>query len=85
MRAQWDSDREPTWVKRRGSTEDAARTISVTNKYFLNEGLESAWNRVVGIVVQPGVEFGDDKVFKYKREEAKDLSRKITEYDRLVF
>lgn len=65
--------------------EDAARTISVTKKYFLDEGLDSAWSRVVGVVVQPGVEFGDDKVFKYKQEEAKDLSRKITEYDTLVF
>ncbi len=64
---------------------DAARTISVTKQYFFDEGLESAWSRVVGVVVQPGVEFGDDQVFKYKREEAKDLSRRITEYDKLVF
>ena len=43
--------------------EDAARTISITKQHFLDEGLESAWSRVVGIVVQPGVEFGDDQVF----------------------
>lgn len=65
--------------------EDAARTITITKEYFMKAGLNEAWNRVIGLVVQPGVEFGDDKVFNYHREQAKGLSDKILEFDRLVF
>ncbi len=65
--------------------EDAASTIAVTKEHFLKEGLSDAWSRVTGVVVQPGVEFGDDRVFNYQREKAKGLSRLITGYDNLVF
>tara|TARA_R110002050_G_scaffold300778_1_gene472538 strand:- start:7285 stop:8607 length:1323 start_codon:yes stop_codon:yes gene_type:complete len=64
---------------------DAAQTIGVTKKYFTNAGLADAWERVIGVVVQPGVEFGDDQVFNYQRENAKVLSEKILEFDHLVF
>jgi len=64
---------------------DAAQTIAVTKKHFTNTGLTDAWERVVGVVVQPGVEFGDDQVFKYQREKANGLSEKIMEFDHLVF
>jgi D-tagatose-1,6-bisphosphate aldolase subunit GatZ/KbaZ len=57
--------------------EDARQTIEVTHKAFLREGLESAWERVSAVVVQPGVEFGDDFVLPYKPEAARDLSRFI--------
>jgi len=65
--------------------EEAVKTIEITRKYFLNADLEDAWNRVTGVVVQPGVEFGDDQVFNYRHEHAIDLSRKILEYDNLVY
>lgn len=64
---------------------DAKETIAVTHKYFLKEGLEEAWKRVIGVVVQPGVEFSDDQIFEFKPENAKDLSQNILEYDRLVY
>ena len=67
------------------SPEDAARTISITKKHLLDEGLESAWRRVVGVVVHPGVEFGDNQIFKYKREETKNLNKIISNYEKLVF
>ena len=57
--------------------EDARRTIEVTREAFLREGLAEAWERVIGVVVQPGVEFGDDFVLAYQPEAAKDLSRFI--------
>ena len=57
--------------------EDARQTIEVTREAFYREGLQSAWERVVGVVVQPGVEFGDDFVLKYQPEKAKELSRFI--------
>ena len=67
------------------SPEDAAKTISVTHKYFKAAGLSDAWERVIGVVVQPGVEFGDDQIFQYQRENAKELSKKIKTYDHLVY
>ncbi len=57
--------------------EDARQTIEVTREAFVREGLEPAWERVIAVVVQPGVEFGDDFVLPYKPEAAKDLSRFI--------
>ena len=65
--------------------EDVEKTISITHKHFLEAGLAEAWERVTGVVVQPGVEFGDDWVAGYQREKAKALSHKITQFDRLVF
>ena len=65
--------------------EDAVRTIEVTRQSFFDVGLTDAWDRVVAVVVQPGVEYGDDRVFKYNRALAGELSGKITEYDKLVY
>lgn len=64
---------------------DTVKTIRITKEYFMKAGLEDAWKRVFGVVVQPGVEFGDDQVFHYQREKAKELSEKIMEFDQLVF
>jgi len=55
--------------------EDARRTLEVTRTAFLREGLEAAWERVIALVVQPGVEFGDDFVLDYNPEAARDLVR----------
>jgi D-tagatose-1,6-bisphosphate aldolase subunit GatZ/KbaZ len=57
--------------------EDARQTIEITREAFYREGLQSAWERVIAVVVQPGVEFGDDFVLEYKPEKAKELSRFI--------
>lgn len=65
--------------------EDATETIAVTKKKFLEMGLDEAWGRVVGVVVQPGVEFSDDQIFEFQPEKAKDLSENILAYDRLVY
>jgi D-tagatose-1,6-bisphosphate aldolase subunit GatZ/KbaZ len=64
---------------------DAEETIRVTKRAFFKENLEEAWKRVVGVVVQPGVEFGDDQIFGYKRQKAKSLSNKILEFENLVY
>jgi len=54
--------------------EDVKQTIEVTREAFLGEGLESAWERVIGVVVQPGVEFGDDFVLPYQPETTRRIS-----------
>jgi D-tagatose-1,6-bisphosphate aldolase subunit GatZ/KbaZ len=53
--------------------EDAQRTLDVTHAAFMEAGLESAWERVIALVVQPGVEFGGDFVLDYVPEAACDL------------
>jgi len=56
---------------------DVGQTIQVTREAFLREGLAEAWEKVMGVVVQPGVEFGDDFVLPYNPDAAKELSRFI--------
>ena len=53
---------------------DVRETIEIHRQAFLALGLESAWERVIAVVVQPGVEFGDDFVLPYQPDQARDLS-----------
>jgi D-tagatose-1,6-bisphosphate aldolase subunit GatZ/KbaZ len=64
---------------------DVRRTIEVTQAAFQHEGLESAWERVQAVVVQPGVEFGDDFVIDYQPAAAASLVRFIETQPGLVF
>jgi len=54
--------------------EDVREAIEIHRKAFYELGLQSAWERVIGVVVQPGVEFGDDFVLLYQPQAAKELS-----------
>jgi D-tagatose-1,6-bisphosphate aldolase subunit GatZ/KbaZ len=57
------------------TVEDAGRTIEATKHAFVKAHLESAWERVIALVVQPGVEFGDDFILDYKPLAAIGLAR----------
>ena len=57
--------------------EDARQTVEVTRDAFLREGLAEAWEKVIGLVVQPGVEFGDEMIHAYQSEAARALSEFI--------
>lgn len=48
------------------SPADVERTLGVFRETFLAHGLNDAWSRVVGLVIQPGVEFGDAMVHDYQ-------------------
>ena len=65
--------------------DDAERTIAVTKQAFIEKGLQSTWERVIGVVVQPGIEFGNTQVFDYNRQKAKPLSALIEKYENLVY
>ena len=65
--------------------EDAEETIQVTKDAFVKRGLGQAWERVIALVVQPGVEFGDDFVLEYNPVQASGLSHFIESCDHLVF
>ncbi len=51
----------------------AQRTLEVHRQAFASEGLAAAWNRVLAMVVQPGVEFDHDSVVEYDAEKARNL------------
>jgi D-tagatose-1,6-bisphosphate aldolase subunit GatZ/KbaZ len=57
------------------SVDDARRTLEAMHTAFVEAKLESAWDRVIAVVVQPGVEFGDDFIQDYNPDLAQDLVR----------
>ena len=61
------------------SPEHLKHTLAVAEEAFRSRGLQSAWERVIAVVVQPGVEFGDSSVFHYDPEKARALSRYAVE------
>jgi D-tagatose-1,6-bisphosphate aldolase subunit GatZ/KbaZ len=63
----------------------AQATIDAHRRAFERHGLEAAWARVVGLVVQPGVEFDHHHVIDYVRSRATELSRSIESVPGVVF
>jgi len=60
-------------------------TLEAHRSAFAGKGLQGVWRRVVGLVVQPGVEFDHHKVIDYDRDEARLLSQRIVSEPNLVF
>ena len=56
------------------STTNLARTIAITKEAFAARGLHQAWERVIAVVVQPGVEFGNATVIPYDASRTKKLA-----------
>jgi D-tagatose-1,6-bisphosphate aldolase subunit GatZ/KbaZ len=65
--------------------EDAERGLDLTREAFARRGLDRAWRRVLAQVVQPGVEFGDEVVYPYRRGAAAGLRSFSERQERLVF
>jgi D-tagatose-1,6-bisphosphate aldolase subunit GatZ/KbaZ len=57
--------------------ESVKETIALHHHAFRRHALDSAWERVIAIVVQPGVEFGDDFILEYDPGKAEGLKRLI--------
>jgi D-tagatose-1,6-bisphosphate aldolase subunit GatZ/KbaZ len=66
------------------TVESTHQTLEFTRKAFLDENLGSAWERVSALVVNPGIEFGDDFVLPYKPSAAAALS-KFIEREAMVY
>jgi D-tagatose-1,6-bisphosphate aldolase subunit GatZ/KbaZ len=64
---------------------DAERGLDLTREAFARRGLDRAWPRVLALVVQPGVEFGDEVVYPYRRGAAAGLRSFSESQERLVF
>jgi D-tagatose-1,6-bisphosphate aldolase subunit GatZ/KbaZ len=63
----------------------AYATIAAHRLAFMRHGLKEAWQRVVGLVVQPGVEFDNYQVIDYQRAKAAALSQSIVPVAGIVF
>jgi D-tagatose-bisphosphate aldolase class II non-catalytic subunit len=65
--------------------ESVAATFAIHQRAFARLGQDEAFARVIGLVVQPGVEFGHDDVIHYDPAKARDLSRALADHPGIVF
>ncbi len=55
-------------------------TITASREAWEAAGLSDAWERVVAVVVQPGIEFGDYGVHEYRRADFCELASVVSDY-----
>lgn len=67
------------------STASLKETLDVHCQEFSRRKLTAAWERIIGVVVQPGVEFGHDTVVDYVPEKASALTQSILHQEGIVF
>lgn len=67
------------------STASLKETLDVHHRAFSRRNLLSAWERIVGVVVQPGVEFGNETVADYVPAKATELIQAILQQKGIVF
>jgi len=53
---------------------DVAEFIALTESHFQKAGLPGAWERLLAVIVQPGVEFGNFSIARYAPAKARALS-----------
>ncbi len=63
----------------------ALETINVHRRIFAEASLTAAFGRAIGLVVQPGVEFGNQNVILYDPGKAAALSRLLDDEPQFVF
>jgi len=68
------------------TTQQAAReTLEIHRKAFERHGISHVWQRVIGLVVQPGVEFSHDSIAEYNPERTTELTKLLAQQKNLVF
>ncbi|ADK80227.1 class II D-tagatose-bisphosphate aldolase, non-catalytic subunit [Sediminispirochaeta smaragdinae] len=70
-----DDDAEPETGPAPTSYASLLSTLELHEEAFYSFGLHDAWRRVIGVVVQPGLEFGSEIVHPYKRRHAEELKQ----------
>jgi len=63
----------------------ARRTIDIHRRIFTEAGLTEAFARAIGLVVQPGVEFGNHNVIRYDRSKIDALLQVLVDEPQFVF
>jgi D-tagatose-1,6-bisphosphate aldolase subunit GatZ/KbaZ len=64
---------------------DVRETLSLFQNAFQEYGLGHVWERVIALVVQPGVEFGDAEIRPYDRAQAAELAAAIETVPGIVY
>lgn len=67
------------------SVKDFEETIAIYRKEFSASGLNEAFENVIAVVVQPGVEFGNAEIHDYSRSAARELSGALKHHPGIVF
>lgn len=67
------------------SVDGVSKTITIHQEAFAAKGLHSAFERVIGLVVQPGVEFGHTDVIHFDPERAAPLTAHLKRFPSLVY
>jgi len=67
------------------TAEEAEKTLKRSKDAFLKRKLNNGWQRVCGLVVQPGVEFSDTNIHSYDRLAATKLSSFLKDNPKLVY
>ena len=67
------------------SVSDFEATLATYRRKFEEHGIADRWNDVIGVVVQPGVEFGDKDIHPYDRAAAKELCSALKQHPNVVF
>ncbi len=65
--------------------DDMAETVTQYRQVFREAGLSKAWENVIAVVVQPGVEFCSNSVHDYRPDECERLSKGLADFPQLVF
>ncbi|MEG0107509.1 MAG: class II D-tagatose-bisphosphate aldolase, non-catalytic subunit [Lachnospiraceae bacterium] len=60
-------------------------TVQVYKETFLSHGITNAFDYIIAVVVQPGVEFGDTEITHYNSFSAKKLCNALKNHPNLVF
>jgi D-tagatose-1,6-bisphosphate aldolase subunit GatZ/KbaZ len=60
-------------------------TLELFRAAFAEQNVSAAWERAIGMVVQPGVEFGENIIFDYDRRTTSVLSSALPEDPALVY
>lgn len=65
--------------------EDFENTLLAYRKKFAQLSLNDAWDHIIAVVVQPGVEFGNSEIHHYNRLESLRLCECLKKYPDIVF
>jgi D-tagatose-bisphosphate aldolase class II non-catalytic subunit len=65
--------------------DNVRRTIDLHRDAFAARGIQDAMRRVIAVVVQPGVDFGNANVMQFDRTKAGELVDALTDFPEIVF
>lgn len=65
--------------------EAVGKTYEAHRHSFAQLKLDEAFSRVIGLVVQPGVEFGDQHIMDFKPQDSQNLSRTLANFPSIIY